>query len=92
MTDIDNGSITLPLPEYVVDMLAQWVHADAELMEPIGDPSDRQERRARRADLADDFVRNVLHLLPALSAESDLATALKLRDLVYAEHRAAIQK
>ena len=92
MTDTKSSSITLVLPEYVLDALAHWVSADAELMEPIGDRSDRQEQRARRADLADDFVRNVVQFLPALPAESDLADALKLRDLAYAEYRAANPK
>lgn len=92
MPDTDNDSITIDLPEYVVDVLAQWASADAELMDPVGDRSDRQKLRAQRADLADEFVRSVLLLMPALAAESDLAAALKLRDLVYAEHRAANSK
>lgn len=92
MTDTESNSITLVLPEYVLDVLAHWASADAELMEPSGDRSDRQQLRAQRADLADDFVRNVLQFLPALPAESDLADTLKLRDLVYAEHRAANPK
>lgn len=92
MTDTKSNAITLILPEYVLDVLAQWTHADAALMEGIGDTSYRQEQRKRRADLADDFVRNVLHLLPALSEETDLATAFELREQVYAEHRAALPK
>ena len=89
MTDTKTSSITLVLPEYVLDVLAQWVSADADLMEPSGDRSDSQQLRAQRADLADDFVRNVVQFLPALPAESDLAVALKHRDLAYAEYRAA---
>ncbi|WP_421556747.1 hypothetical protein [Pseudomonas kitaguniensis] len=91
MSDTEASSVTLVLPNYIADVLAQWAHADADLIDRSGD-SDRQEQRARRADLADDFVRNVLQILPVLSAESDLATALKFRDLVYSEHLAALPK
>lgn len=92
MTDTESSSITLVLPEYVLDVLAHWASADAELMEPGDGRPDRQQLRAQRAGLADDFVRNLLHFLPALSADSDLAAALKLRDLAYAEYRAANPK
>ena len=76
MTNTKSSSITLVLPEDVLDVLAHWASADAALMEPSGDGSDRQQLRAQRADLADEFVRNVVKLLPTLLAESELADAI----------------
>jgi len=89
MANTQNNTLTLELPEHLVDVLAQWASIDAELMEPRRDRSDRQAQRAQRADLADLFVRSVLLELPAIPSEGDLAAALKLRELVYSEHRDA---
>jgi len=75
MTEPKNDAITLELPGYLVDMLANWARADA-----------TYDKRLR---LADGLVLSLLSHLPALAAEGDLAAALNERREAYDAYHAA---
>lgn len=89
MTDTKNNPITLELPGYLVDMLADWARTDAEVMGPIGAGSDKKKANDKRLEVADAFASGVLNHLPAMSAEGDLADAINQRDEAYADYRAS---
>lgn len=89
MTQPKNDPITLELPAYVVDALAAWARADAQLMRPIDERSNKHLEQQVCSDLADTFVRHVLEVLPSFAAEGDLADALNERAEAYAAYRAA---
>lgn len=89
MTDTKNAPLTLTLPGYVVDILADWVRADAVAHHPAsGEPEKKVAREARR-ELGHTFARAVEYNLPAFSAEGDLADALNERREAYAAYRIA---
>lgn len=87
MTKHKNESITLELPAYLVDMLADWARTDAEVMGPIAAGSDKKKLNDKRMELADAFSGGVLNQLSAMSAEGDIAEAINERDAAYATYR-----
>jgi len=89
MTDPRNPPITLELPGYLIDTLADWARADAQAHAPATVGTERRPAREERAALADAFMRSVLHYLPDLADAGDLAAALSAREVAYDEHRAA---
>lgn len=89
MTKPKNDPITLELPAYVVDMLAEWARLDGGIMLPSVVPGDKVKQHEQSAILAHGVVLAVLTALPAFSAEGDLADALNERAEAYADHRAA---
>lgn len=88
MTDPKNNPLTLELPAYVVDMLADWARLSGRIMGPSVVPGEKIEQDAQSADLAQDIVLALLHSLPAFT-EGDLADALNERAEAYTAYHAA---
>lgn len=87
MTSPKNAPITLQLPGYLLDALAEWARADGQYMRLPHPESERAEKD--KALLANSVARRLLELLPVLPAETDLATAQAERDAGYAEYNAS---
>lgn len=90
MTDTKNDPLTLTLPAHVVDILADWVRADAKAMHPATSQADKKVAREARRELGDTFARAVeYNNLPNFSAGGDLADALNERSEAYDAYRVA---
>lgn len=89
MTDYQHDPITLELPAYLIETLAEWARTDTVAQHPDTARPDKAAAREKRQDLADTFVRGLLLNLPALSAEGDFADALNERAEAYADYKAA---
>ena len=89
MTKPKNDPITLELPAYLVDMLADFARLDGRIIGPTVVPGEKKKQSEQSADLAHGIVLAVLNALPALAAGVDVADALNERDEAYAAYRAA---
>jgi len=89
MADTKNDALPLTLPGYVVDILADWARADAVVMNPESDQSQKKAAREARRELGDTFARAVEHNLTAFSVEGDLADALNELAEAHSAYRAA---
>ena len=89
MIDTKNSPLTIELPGYVVDILADWARADAKAMHPSSDQPEKKEAREKRRELGDTFARAVQHVMPSSSTEGDLADSLNERAEAYEAYRAA---
>jgi hypothetical protein len=89
MTDYQHDPITLELPGYLIDLLADWARADTVAQHPGTTRQDKAAAREKRQDLADTFVRGLLLNLPAFSAVGDFSDALNERAEAYADYKAA---
>jgi len=89
MTDYQHDPITLELPGYLVDLLADLARADTVALHPDTARPDKAVARKKRQDLADTFVRGLLLNLPAFSAVGDFADVLNERAEAYADYKAA---
>ena len=88
MTDPKNPPLALELPGYLVDRLADWARADAQVMRlDAGDGWEVADRQ--RSRMADNLVRALLSHLPDLAGAGDLVDALNDRRAAYAEYDAA---
>ncbi|NWC59477.1 hypothetical protein [Pseudomonas veronii] len=89
MSQPKNDPITLELPAYVVDMLAEWARLDGSIVRPSVVPGDKMQQHKQSAILSHGIVLGVLNALPNFSAEGDFADALNERDEAYADYHAA---
>lgn len=87
MTDTKNDPITLELPGYVVDILADWLRADGVAMHPATAQPEKKGARENRRELGDTFARAVQHVMPFAIAAGDLADALNERAEAYEAYR-----
>lgn len=84
-----NDPITLELPAFLVDVLAEWARADAQYMRTDVSHVTFQDALYQRDIKADSLVRSLIYSLPAFSAEGDLADAINERAKAHAEFRDA---
>lgn len=89
MSQPKNDPITLELPAYVVDMLAEWARLDGKIIGPALVPGEKKQQSDQSANLAHGIVLGVLNALPNFSAEGDFADALNERDEAFAAYHAA---
>lgn len=89
MNQHKNDPITLELPAYVMDMLAEWARLDGKIIGPSEVPGEKVKQSAQSADLAHGIVLGVLNALPAFSVDGDFADALNERGEAYADYQAA---
>lgn len=88
-----NEPLSLTLPAELVDALADYARADAEVMREAvalavtGDPVRHDDRERERTTLAHALAFRLLNDLPKFSAQGDLADALNERDEVYQDYR-----
>jgi hypothetical protein len=88
MTDAKNNPFPIELPGYVVDILADWLRADAKAMHPANGQPEKKEAREARRELGDTFARAVQHVMAPVSAECDLADAFNEQFEAYEAYRA----
>lgn len=84
-----NDPITLQLPAHLVDELSKWIRTDAQYMRTEVNHATFHDIRCQRERTAESLVLYIVHTLPDLSVESDLADAINERKEAYAEYDAA---
>lgn len=91
MSNPKNNPVTLELPAYLMDILAQWVRADAQCMRLDIKMDSYRDARHQCEETAQSLALGIVLNLPAFSAQGDLADAINDRDEAYNEYYAAFE-